>query len=117
MRRVAMRRAEMVEVVTCHFAQHVRKARFDLGPLAAIKGFQLGDESLVRGRTARLVERAEAPALTLDGAGFDREHVVHHVAVGDRARTARVVARHAAERGLGAGRYVDWKPKALWPQR
>ena len=45
--------------------------------------------------------------------GVDRAHVVHHVAVADRARAAAVVAGHAAERRLRAGRNVDRKPQAV----
>ena len=38
---------------------------------------------------------------------------MHHVAVGDRARAAGVVAGHAAERRLRAGRDVDRIPEAV----
>ena len=63
-----------------------------------------------------LVHRPEAPALAAGRQRIDGEHVVHHVPVGDRARAARVVARHAADRRLRAGRDIDGKPQAVLAQ-
>ena len=117
MRRVAVRLSEMVEVVAGHLAQQLREARLDLRAFALIERFQLGDECLIRARPLRPVDRAEAPAIAGDGDGVDGEHVVHHVAVGDRARAAGVVACHAADRGLRAGRDIDGEPEPLGPQR
>ena len=38
---------------------------------------------------------------------------MHHVAVGDAAAAAGVVASHAAQRRLGAGRHIDRIPQAV----
>ena len=42
---------------------------------------------------------------------------MHHVAVSNAAAAARVVARHAAQGGLSAGRYIDWVPKRVFFKR
>jgi hypothetical protein len=115
-RRVGVRRAEVVEVVPGHLAQQLRKARFDLVLLARVQGLQLFDESGIAGVGRDLAHGSKPPALALRGDRLDGEHVVHHVAVGDGARAAGIVARHAAERGLRAGGHVDREPQALRPQ-
>src|SRR5689334_2402797 len=112
-----MRRPEVIEVVAGYFTQHLWKARFDLGLLARVEISQLRDDLLVSRRPAGIAHRAKLPALAADRARLDGENVVNHVAVGDRARTARVVTGHAADRRLRARRDVDREPETLRPQR
>ena len=50
-----------------------------------------------------LRQRAEAILRAIRQPGIDTQHVVHHVAVFDGARTAGIVAGHAADGGLRAG--------------
>lgn len=45
--------------------------------------------------------------------GIDAGDVVHHVAVANRTRAAGIVAGHAADGRLCAGRYVDREPEAV----
>jgi hypothetical protein len=115
MRRVGVRRAEMVEVVAGDFAQHLGEARLDLGLFALVERLKLVYEIAVI--AARLAQGTEAPALARHGKGIDGQHVVHHVSVLDRTRAAGVVAGHAAERRLGARRHVHGKPLAVLAQR
>src|SRR5258708_1070403 len=44
------------------------------------------------------------------------EHVMHHVAVADRARAAGIVTGHAADGGLRRSRYVDREPEIMRSQ-
>src|SRR6266850_4372681 len=116
-RSIRMWRTEVVEVVAGDLAQDFWEARVDLGALSLIQLFQPAHEGLIRRWTAGIVHRTKVPALPAHRAGVDGEHVVHHVAVGDRTRAAGIVARHAAERRLRAGRDIDREPKSLRPQR
>jgi hypothetical protein len=116
MRRIGMRRAEVVEVIARHLAQHFRKARLDFLLFPLVERFQLREKIHVRSGPRVIAHRPETPALALRGDRIDGEHVVHHVAVGDGARAAGVVARHAAEGRLRAGGDVDREPQALRPQ-
>jgi len=120
MRGVGVRRPEMIQVVARHAAQNLGEARGDLVLFALVQGAQLAEQLDVAGRACarvkRLWNRAEAPALAVHGERVDREHVVHHVAVGDRARAAGVVARHAPEGGLRRGRHVDRVPQPVLAQ-
>ena len=114
-RGVGVRRTEMIEVVAGDLAQHLGKARFDLGLFAfdrdsAVCATELEIFAGAREASSSGPKRQRSPS---DGHGVDREHVVHHVAVGDRARAAGVVAGHAAERRLRAGGHVDRKPQAV----
>ena len=68
---------------------------------ASARAVQAGHRAEVRRARRRTATRSHA------------EHVVHHVAVGDGARAAGVVAGHAAERGLRAGGHVDREPQAV----
>ncbi len=45
--------------------------------------------------------------------GVDREHVLARVAVAQRARAARIVARHAADGGARGGGDIDREPEAV----
>jgi hypothetical protein len=106
-----------VDVVALHAAQDLRPPRRDLVGLAAHDRVQLRRERAVADRAGRdLVARAEAELGAVGEARVDRGHVVHHVAVADRARAARVVARHAADGGLRRGRHVHRKPEPVRAQ-
>ena len=118
MRGVGVRRPEVVEVVArrpcaAPSGSALRFPAFSRSykPLAA------SDQIEVALRAGQLpVHRPEAPALAGGGDRIDGEHVVHHVPVGDGARAAGVVARHAAERRLRAGRDVHREPEAVLAQ-
>ena len=103
-------RMEDVEVVAGDAAQHLRPARLDL---AAVPEREVAHEGADRGgAAARVLHRPERDGGAIGEQRVDAEHVVDHVAVGDRARAARVVAGHAADRRLRAGRDVDREPEA-----
>jgi len=62
------------------------------------------------------VDATEVEQRAIRHPGAGPEHVVDHVAVGDRPRAAGVVARHAAQRGLGARRHVHRKPQVVFAE-
>jgi hypothetical protein len=104
---------QAVEVVARDAPRHFREARVDLVLLAREKRRgAIGDL-----RDARIRRRkAEATAHAGGQPRIDGAHAVDHVAVGERARAARVVAAHAADRGLRRGGDVDREPHALRAQ-
>ena len=65
------------------------------------------------GRRLIIGDFAEAHGAAVHGHGVDGAHVVAHGAVDDGARTAGIVARHAAQGGARRGRDVDGKPQAV----
>ncbi len=104
-------RVEDVEVVATDPAQHLGPAGFDLAVLLV---GQVAHELAELGRpAAELRQRAEVQQFPAGQPGARTGHVVHHVAVGDRAAAARVVAGHAAQRGLRAGGHVHRVPQAV----
>ena len=102
---------EDVEVVAGDAAHHLRPAALDLGRVLQRQAAHEGRDA--GGAAAQLRDRPEVEQLAARQPRARAEHVVHHVAVGDRARAAGVVARHAAQRGLRAGRHVDREPQAV----
>jgi len=70
----------------------------------------VGDGARTR---AQRGDRPEVDTVAVGQPGARADHVVHHVAVGNRARAAGIVAGHAAERGLCAGGDVHRKPQAV----
>src|SRR5262252_2051787 len=106
-----------IDVVALHPAEHLRPARGDLRGLAAHDRVDLLDELAIACGTARRVRARSKPVLRPVGkGGVDGDHVVHHVAVAYRARTAGVVSRHAADRRLRRSGYIHWKPQAVGSQ-
>ena len=55
------------------------------------------------GTSRAVFKMREVKQLTIAEPSFGAQNVVHHVAVGNRAAAARVVAGHAAQSGLRAG--------------
>ena len=47
---------------------------------------------------------------------IDSENVMNHVAVRQRTAPARIVARHATERGLSTGGDIDGVPETVRPK-
>ena len=97
-----------------------RDAPQDLGHLLDnLCGFALCDllqacDQRLQARVGRHgIECRETGLITVGEHRVDADHVVHHVAVFDRARTAGIVAGHAAYRALGRGRHIDRKPQAM----
>jgi hypothetical protein len=107
---------DLVDVVTADATQQRRKTAFYLLRLALAEldhfTHQAGTASLQR--TVRRVGEVRAAAVRQDG--VDGLHVVHHVAVANRARAATVVAGHAAEGGAIPGGDVDRIEKPMWPE-
>src|SRR4051794_19311711 len=103
MRGVGVWRPQMIEVVAGYLAQQLWKSRLDLARLSLVELFQFPYKVGIPRRAGCFIHRSEAPALSADRKRVDRRHVVNHVAVGDGARAARVVACHSAERRLCAG--------------
>ena len=103
--------AENVQVVTRHTSQ-------DFGPM----GVHLAGV-LLHQVAHKVANLAHAALGLFIGAKFQKtavgqpslspQHVVHHVAVSNRAAAARVVARHTAQGGLGAGGHVHRIPQAM----
>ncbi len=112
-----------VEVVTRDAPLDVRHARRELVALALVQRAHERDElGVARGRGrgalrvrrgAVAIDRAERHRFAAREPGLGREHVVHHVAVAQRARAAAVVRGHAAERRLRGRRYVDRIPEPV----
>ena len=103
--------AKNVQVVARHAAQ-------DFGPVGVyFSGV------LLRQIAHKVANLARAALGFFIGAKFEQtaigqpslspQHVVHHVAVSDRAAAARVVARHAAQRGLRAGGHIHRVPQSV----
>ncbi|KWT97635.1 hypothetical protein APY03_1331 [Variovorax sp. WDL1] len=102
---------EDVEVVAGDAPHHLGPALGDLGAVLPCQLLHvLGDAG---GARAERGDGAEVHQFAVRQPGARAEHVVHHVAVGDRARAAGVVARHAAQRRLGAGGDIDREPQAV----
>jgi hypothetical protein len=102
---------ENVEIVAGDAAHHARPVRLDLG--AVLRGEVLhkgGDGAAARAEPGH---RAEIDPFAIGQPGADALHVMHHVAVGDGARAARVIPGHSAQRRLRAGRDVDRIPQAM----
>src|SRR5262245_15947075 len=69
----------------------------------------MGPNRPKRRQVASNLAEVEFAAVGQDGG--DGHDVVAHDAVADRACTARIIARHAANGGTAGGRNVDGKPK------
>ena len=115
-------RQERVEIVAADAALHLGKARRDLVGLALADGEKPLDElGLLRVRArVRAPPAATGPkciALAIGEHGVDRDDIVAHRAVAQRAAAAGVVARHAADRGARGGRDVDREPEPMRASR
>ena len=102
---------ENVEVVACDAAHY-------FGPV----GFQFRRQALrqmfdkvanVFRASAACSVGSELQQVAVAQPCIGSQHVVHHVAVGNRATAARVVACHAAQGRLCAGGHIDWKPHTV----
>ena len=79
-------RPHHVDVIALHPTQHLGPARFDLRFLAPHDGVHAPDQSLIgQGRAGNLIARAEVEFGAVGEQRIDAAHVVHHVAVTDRA--------------------------------
>ena len=107
-------RMEYVDVVAADTAQHRWNPALDFFALAFPDCAQ-PVEQLTHRRRCRLHLRrgSEARLAAIGQKGIDGVDVVHHVAVGDRARAARIVAGHAAQRRLRGRADVDREPEAV----
>ena len=110
-------RQERVEVVAADAALHLGKARRDLVGLAFADGEKPADELGVLRVRARLRaprgHGTEMHALAIGQDGVDRDDIVAHRAVAQRAAAAGVIARHAADGGARGGRDVDREPEPM----
>ena len=117
MRHIGARGQHHVEVVTADPAQHFRITLLNLFRLAPRNLVDAGDQiAITLGRIQLLQifgKRAETVGAAVRQPGINAQHVVHHIAVLNRARAAGVVAGHAADGRLRAGRHVHRKPQAV----
>jgi hypothetical protein len=108
---------EHVEVVASDAPHHFRHLAFDLVALAlgdrAQAAHQLAQPS-GRRRHLRLRPQPDIGAVRQQRLGGD--HVVHHVAVGDRARAAGVVAGHPSNGRLCRRTDIDREPHSMRSQ-
>lgn len=107
---------EAVEVVAADAPLHLREPRLDLGALAIGKAEHPRGERLDALRTrdaADIVDPSEGECLTIRQHGVHAKHVVDHLAVEDRPRSAGVVACHAADSAAACGRWLDGEEKAV----
>ena len=113
-------RLDRVQVVAADAAKELRKPPLDR--VGVVRGdvphppeeVRDGSAGAFRSRIAR--GRAEPASRPVGQQALDRVHVVHHVAVADRARAGAVVAGHAPERRTVAGGHVDGKEEAVRPE-
>ena len=106
---------EDVKVVARHAAHHFGPVRNKLGPQCVRQGFN------VVAQCARFasggIHAPQFQQAAIRAPCRDAQHVMHHVAVGDAAAAARVVTRHAAQRGLCAGGHIYRVPQAVLFER
>ena len=108
---------EDVDVVAPHSAQDRGHLRRDLIALApADRTHAIDERTHARRRIRHLRFRPEARDGAIGKQCIDGLDVVHHVAVGDRARSAGIVAGHPAERRLRRGADIDREPQSVRPQ-
>ena len=110
-------RRRHVEVVARDAALDLRHARGNLVLFADVVAAHDVDQVRVAPRAvdalADRADLAEFDDIAAREPGFYGQHVVHHVAVADRACAAAVVRGHSADRRLGGGRYVDGVPEPV----
>jgi hypothetical protein len=102
---------EDVQVVAAHPAQHLGPAGVDVRAQGVGQGaYVLADFAAA---ACGLGVGSEVNQGAIRRPGLGAQHVVHHVAVGDRAAAAGVVAGHSAQRRLRAGGHVHRVPQAV----
>ena len=106
MRHVVAGIVDHVDVVAADPAQQLGEARCDLVGLAAVKRAHAPHQVAIALRPDRIIEIAadgtEMRRRAIRQDRVDGVHVVHHVAVAQRARAATVVGGHAADGGAAA---------------
>ncbi len=104
-------RAHPVEIVAADPPQHLGKVPGDRIRLALGEGAHLLDQAQIAAVLRHALEIAwhfgETDRLAVGEQRVDREQIVDHDAVADRAGAAGVVGGHAAQRRARAGRDVD----------
>ena len=112
--RIIALRLEDVDVVAADATHHFGNA------LANFIALAFANRTAVRQKLActrrccsRFADCVETRFGSVDQQRIDRGHVVHHVAVANRARAAGIIAGHAAERGLRRRADIDGKPQAV----
>jgi hypothetical protein len=110
-------RVEHVRVVAAHTPHDTRHDARDLVVLALANRPQRRNELAHSGRRVVHVTLWSEPRFgPIREPDIQCSDVVHHVAVVQRARAARVVAGHPAERGLRRRADVDREPQAVLAQ-
>ena len=118
----AVGRGQGVDVVAADPPEQIREAARDLVRFPGAERTHAPDEVGVVAVSREPLEVArdlpEPRRAPVRENRVDRVHVVHHVAVADGARAARVVAGHAPDGGPVGGRHVDGKeePGGLEPR-
>ena len=118
---LVLARHQRVEIIAADPALHLRKARLDLARLARADGEQILRKRLERRirRQVREIRRniPETRDCAVGKHRVDREHVVAHHAVAQRAAAAGIVPRHAADGRARRGGDVDRKPQPVRLER
>jgi len=108
---------ERVEVVAADPALDLGKLRLDLVRLACGEVEQCARHRAQRrmGRQIRQIGRGrtEMHGGAVGHDRVDREHVLARIAITQRARPARIIADHAADRRARGGGDIDGKPQAV----
>ena len=112
---------EDVKVVAAHAAHHLGPEGPNLGRDLLCNLMEPGDERpkplAVQLHLGAIAEGRKPGQGAVVQDGVDRPHVVHHVAVVQRARAAGVIARHAANRALCGCGDIHRKPDTVWLER
>ena len=106
---------EDVQVVAAHPAQHLGPAGVDVGAQGVRQGAHVLADFPAAACGLGVGSEVNQGAIRCPGLGA--QHVVNHVAVGDRSTAAGVVAGHAAQRRLRAGGHVHRVPQAVGLER
>ena len=106
---------EDVQVVACHAAQHFGPMRLQFWFQFIRQCFDVVAQSARWSACIFIAPQIQQFAVRTPHTG--PQHVVHHVAVGNAATAAGVVARHAAQRCLRAGGHIHRVPQAVFFQR
>src|SRR5690606_24633022 len=108
-------RMKYIQVVAAYPAHDGGYSALDFTALAFGYLMQARHDSLhTCGRALHSACLAKACRGAVQQHRINADHVMDHIAVGDRARATGVVARHTAQGALRSRTDIDWKPDAMW---
>lgn len=117
MRQVRPRRDQFVEIIAADAALHLREDRLDRR--AMLPGQRHHPRHQVAGPRRSVVADgalAEREGLAVMEHRLERDDVVDHLAVVQRARARGIVAGHAADRAAARRRGLDWEEQPVLPE-